>query len=97
MGDKGMDTVTTPEQIAASIEDVKALLDGNRSLSIAFLSRRIRDLEDEMRKRFREIKCPCDALKALEDSVSKLEKRLEQAAVKFREMREELDKYREKS
>ncbi len=79
------------EQIAASIEEVKALLDDNRSLSIAVLSRRLRDHEDEVRKRFREITCPCQAILQAETSLEKLEKRLDMAGVKFRELREELD------
>lgn len=84
-----------PEQIAASIEDVKQLLADNRSLSIAFLSRRIRDLEEDVRRRFREIHCPCVSLGAVEQSVTKLEQRMQQAAIKFREMQEELDKLKQ--
>ena len=81
------------EHIAASIEDVKALLDDNRSLSIAYLSRRIRDLEDETRKRLRGADHgQNERLTALEGSVKKLEERLHVAAVKYREMQEDLGK-----
>ena len=79
------------EQIAASIEDVKALLDDNRSLSIAALSRRLKDHEDEVRKRFKGITCPCQAILQAEASLTKLEQRLDLAVVKFRELRKELD------
>ena len=79
------------EQIAASHEDVKALLDDNRSLSIAALSRRLKDHEDEVRKRFKGITCPCQAILQAEASLEKLEQRLDLAGVKFKELREELD------
>lgn len=79
------------QQIAASHEEVQALLADNRSLSIAFLARRIRDHEDDTRKRFAGIHCPCKAIQDAEAAITKLEQRIEQASVKFREMREELD------
>ena len=78
------------QQIAASIEDVKALLEDNRHLSIAFLSRRIRDLEDEVIKQFRTIKCPCDSIKKAETRITKLEQRIELASTKFIEMRSDI-------
>jgi len=77
------------EQIAASIEDVKALLDDNRRLSVAFLARRIRDLEEETRKSFRRIE---SQLEVLQRANEKLHQRFDLAAVKFKEMRGELDK-----
>ncbi len=80
------------KQIAASIEDVQALLASNQSLSVAFLYRRLRDLEEEVRKRFREIQCPCEAVTSATAAITKLEQRLSQAGVKFKEMQEELDK-----
>jgi chromosome segregation ATPase len=85
------------EQIAASIEDVQALLDDNRSLSVAFLARRIRDLEDSTRERFREVRCPCKAIGEAEEAITELAKRLDQAAVKFKEMREEVDQLKLKA
>ena len=80
-------------QIAASIEEVKALLDDNRSLSIACLARRIRDHEDEVRKRFREINHPEHeaAMMSAQAAITKLEQRLDAAAMKFKELREEVD------
>lgn len=80
------------ERIAASIEDVETLLADNRHLSIAFLARRIRDVEDDVRKRFQGLRCPCNEVKAASAAIEKLDKRLDQAAVKLREYREELDK-----
>ena len=79
------------EQIAASIEDVQALLRDNRSLSVAFLARRIRDLEEDTRERFRKIGCPCKVIDAAVAAITELSKRLDQAAVKFKELREEVD------
>lgn len=81
MSDKGGPLA---QQIAASIEDVKALLDSNHSLSVNFLHRRLCDLEEEVRRRFLHVK-------GLETAMTKLDQRLDQAAVKFQEMREELD------
>ena len=43
------------EEIAANIEDVKALLEDNRKLSVAYLSRRLRDLEESTEARFNRI------------------------------------------
>ena len=81
-----------PEQIAASIEDVKALLDDNRSLSIAYLSRRIQDVEKEMRERFRTLDRSRDKRTAdLEDAVEKLTHRLDSAKLVCRAMQAELD------
>lgn len=68
-------------QIAASIEDVKALLDDNRSLSVAYLSRRQTDFEEQVRKR----------LAAVEESVTRLSKRVDQAGTKYKELREDVD------
>lgn len=80
------------EQIVASIEDVKSLLADNRNLSIAFLSRRIRDLEEEVRERFRTNGQVRDQrINSLEVTVKKLEDRLNQAGVKFKEMQEDID------
>jgi hypothetical protein len=83
----------TPEtnvdnQIIASIEDVQALLDSNRKLSIAFLSRRIRDLEEDVRQRFRE---QAGRIASLEKAGANLQERLQQAGVKFKEMQEDMD------
>ncbi len=90
MSDQG----TLPKQIAASIEDVKALLDDNRHLSIAFLSRRIQDVEKDVRERFRTLDRSRDQrVASLEDAVQKLRERLQMAGVKFKEMQEELDKF----
>lgn len=85
------------EQIAASIEDVKALLDDNRHLSVAFLSRRIQDIERDARERFRTLDRGRDQrVAALEDAVQKLRERLQMAGVKYMEMREELDQVKER-
>ena len=65
------------KQIAASHEDVQSLLDNNRSLSVSLLAHWHRD----------QVK----ATKALEATVRQLAERLDQAAVKFKEMRQELD------
>ena len=83
------------ERIAASIEDVQTLLNDNRSLSVAFLARRIRDLEDDMRRGFRERQCSCADLKTVQAEVEKLKHRIEQARVKFKEMREDVDKLKQ--
>ena len=89
--------VPLSEQIAASIEDVQALLDDNRSLSIAFLSRRIQDVEKDVREGFRSLDRGRDQrVAALEDAVQKLQGRLQIAGVKYKEMREELDKFVER-
>jgi chromosome segregation ATPase len=86
-----------PKQIAASIEDVKVLLDDNRHLSIAFLSRRIQDVERDVRERFRTLDGSRDQrVASLEDAVQKLRERLQLAGVKFKEMREELDQMKGK-
>jgi len=83
------------EQIAASIEDVKSLLDNNRSLSIALLSRRLKDLENGVQTRFRVLEAGIDKrMKALNCTTTTLEERLKVAGVKFNEMQEELDKLR---
>lgn len=94
---KGKDTMNdsgpVTNQIAASIEDVKALLADNRNLSIAFLSRRIRDLEEEVRERFREQnRTQEQRINSLETAVEKLKERMNLAGVKFKEMREDVDK-----
>lgn len=80
-----------PEQITASIEDVQALLDSNRNLSVAFLSRRLKDLETEMRERFRGLNQD-PRINSLEEAVKTLKEKLNVAAVKFREMRDDVDK-----
>jgi hypothetical protein len=76
-------------QIAASIEDVKALLDDNRSMSVAFLSRRIRDFEEETRKRFLAMETRVEATEA---AVKQVKDKLNLAAVKYKELREDVDK-----
>ena len=68
-------------QIAASIEDVKALLDDNRSLSIAYLSRRLTDLEKMVVKR----------LNALDKQVKCVSERVDKAGKAYKEMRGEVD------
>ena len=83
--------MTDSGPLTASIEDVKALLADNRSLSVALLAHRIRDLEEEVRRRFREIHCPCEQVAKAEAAIEKLEQRLGVAAMKFKEMREEVD------
>ncbi len=86
-----------PKQIAASLEDVKSLLDDNRRLSIAFLSRRIQDVEKDTRERFRTLDRSRDQrVAALEDDVQKLRERLNLAGVKYKEMREELEQVKER-
>ncbi len=87
------DKPTRPEQIAASIEDVKALLDDNRSLSIAFLSRRIQDIEKNVRERFRTMEhSQAKRYAAFEDAVEKLTSRLDDAGHVCKALQEELDK-----
>ena len=82
-----------PEQIHASLEDVQSLLDSNRNLSVAFLSRRLRDLEAETRERFRSREAGWEArIDSLEKAVKILEERLKLAGVKFTEMREDVDR-----
>ena len=68
-------------QIAASIEDVKTLLDDNRSLSVAFLSRRQTDFEEEMRKR----------LDGIEKQLAQLAKRINAAGAAYKELRAKVD------
>ncbi len=85
------------EQIAASREDVRALLEDNRHLSIALLSRLFKDLERETRERFRTFQATRNArLDSLEGDVNKLKERIEVAVVKFRELRAEVDKLAER-
>jgi len=80
------------EQITASLEDVQALLDSNRNLSVAFLSLRLKDLEAETRERFRSREAGWEArIDSLEKAVKTLEDRLRLAGVKFQEMREDVD------
>ena len=79
------------EQIAASVEDVQSLLDDNHRLSVAFLARRIRDLEESTRKRFRKLGCPCKAIQEAETAITEIRHKLNQAAVKYHELREEVD------
>ena len=84
------------KQIAASVEDVKSLLADNRNLSIALLARRIKDLEEEVRERFRKNEqVQAQRMNSLEDSIRKLEERLRVAGVKYMVMREDLDKLNE--
>jgi len=78
-------------EIAASVEEVKALLENNRSLSVAFLSRRMRDLEEEVRERFKKLE---SRVTCCEGAAKKATDRFEQAGVKYKEMREELDTLR---
>lgn len=80
-----------PEQITASNEDVQALLKDNRNLSVAILWRRMRDLEAEMRERFREANQDT-RIASVEEAVKTLNERLNLAGVKYKEMREDLDK-----
>ena len=83
---------TLSEKISASIEDVKTLLDDNRSLSIAFLSRRIQDIEKGVQKRFLTLDSSRGKrTAALEEAVEKLSHRLDSAGVMCKAMREELD------
>lgn len=79
------------DQIAASIEDVRQLLADNRSLSIAFLSRRLRDLEDELRRVSKGHICPCKHVVACEETIKRLGERIELAGVRFKEMQSTLD------
>ncbi len=79
------------KQIAASAEDVQALLKDNRSLSVAFLARRLQDHEEEVRKRFLEYRRVEHTVKGFEEVVKQMSIRLDVFAVKWQEMREELD------
>ncbi len=80
------------QEIHACIEDVSALLESNRLISVAFLARRVRDIETEMRDRFRQWQADREKrVESLEDDAKSLRASLQQAAVKFREMRDELD------
>ena len=82
-----------PEQIHASLEDVQALLDSNRNLSVAYLSRRLKDVETETRDRFRRLEANWEGrIDALEKTVTTLKEKLNVAATKFAEMREDVDK-----
>lgn len=69
-------------QIAASVDDVKALLDDNRSLSVAYLSRRLTDLEKDV----------CKRLTAVEKQVKCVSERVDQAAKKYKELRADVDR-----
>ncbi len=92
-----MDDAPLAEQIAASTEDVRALLDGNHRLSVALLARLQREHETDVRERFRKLdRSRENRTSSLEDAVDKLSKRLDLAKLKFREMREELDILKEK-
>jgi len=72
------------------------LLDDNRSLSIAFLSRRIQDLERDVRERFLTLDRSREKRMAEnEEAVETLKGRLQVAGVKFRELQNEVDKLKE--
>jgi len=80
------------EQIAANIEDVQSLLKDNRSLSIALLSRRIKDLEEDLRDRLRKLDTrESERIASLEAAVKTLEDRLKVAGTKFRELQKDVD------
>jgi hypothetical protein len=66
-------------QIAASIDDVKALLDDNRSLSIAYLARRLKDFEEQTAKR----------LDGIDKAVKKISERVDKAGAEFKKLRDE--------
>jgi len=74
---------------------VQALLEDNRHLSIAYLTRRVRDLEADLRAHFRQTHCPCQGLIELKAAVEKLQHRIEQAKVKFMEIRHDVDRLQE--
>jgi len=84
------------EQIAASVEDVQELLQGNKSLSIALLSRMLRDHQEETRRYFREYRRVEAKIAEQGESIDKLEKRLEVAGTKFNDLRDELDQLKQK-
>ena len=86
-----------PKQIAASIEDVKALLNDNRYLSIAFLSRRIQDVERDVRERFRTLDRSRDQrVAALEEAVQKLQERLRKAGMVCKILQNEVEQVKER-
>ncbi len=82
---------TLAEQVTMSIEDAKALLKDNRTFSVAFLAYRLRDHEEEVRKRFLEYRRVEHTVKGFEEVVKQMSIRLDVFAVKWQEMREELD------
>ncbi len=82
---------TLSEQVTMSIEDAKALLKDNRTFSVAFLAVRLREHEEEVRKRFLEYRRVEIKAQAVGEAVEKMSQRLDVVAVKFREMQEQLD------
>ncbi len=86
------DDAPLSSQIAASIEDVKALLNDNRRLALACLSRRIQDVEAEARERLRTLeRSQGKRSAALENVVEKLSQRLDAAGIVCKLLREEVD------
>ncbi len=80
------------EQIVASIEDVKALLADNRSLSISYLWGELKRVEKNVRERFRAMEhSQAKRYAAFEDAVEKLSHRLDTAGMVCKALREELD------
>jgi hypothetical protein len=80
------------EEIAASLEDLTAVLKHTRSVTAALIWRRLRDLEEEVRDRFRKLEArEEERIAAVENAVKTLEERMNLAGVKFREMREDVD------
>lgn len=58
------------EQIASSIEDVKQLLDDNRSLSVAYLSRKLRDLEESTAARLKRLEAMLTETRDRQDKIA---------------------------
>ena len=88
---------TIQSEIAANLEDVKELLRDNRNLSIAFLSRRLTDLESDIRGRIRQLEHDEKRrYKSLEEAIHDLSKRLNTAGKKFKGMSDELEKVKER-
>jgi hypothetical protein len=90
--DSPMDKTLT-EQIAASEEDVKSLLESNRSLSVALLARLLKEQGEHTRKRFQAME---DEFRAYREqagaAMKKQDERITAAGRMFHDMQRELEK-----
>lgn len=97
---------TLSEQIAASDEDIKVLLEGiaaikadcdaligdNRTMSIAYLGHMIKDLERQTQRRIQALESDMKKRqRETDEAITKLEKRLNDAARMFRGIQKDVE------
>jgi hypothetical protein len=89
---------TLPEQIACSVEDAKALLENNRSLSVALLARLLKEHEEANRRRFEQLETEFREYRALvKAEFAKHEKRITLAGRMFKDVKDDVNKLKEAS